>query len=209
MEVYVDDMLVNRLNAEDHIGHFQRDVWNSLVEANPEKIKALIDMRSPSSSKEVQSLTGRLTALNRFISKATNCCQPFFQTFKGGKWFEWTENVRMPSENSKPCSERLICCPNQRIERHYSSTSQYLRWCPDGHNLNCALRLEFKASNNTAENEALLIPRIENGYADALFKLANSKDSDLMRAILFEKLNKPSIDEAVPLNVMVINESSK
>ncbi|KAL2487305.1 Uncharacterized protein Adt_32061 [Abeliophyllum distichum] len=55
--------------------------------------------------------------------------------------------------------------------------------------------------------ELLQISRIENGYADDLSKLASSKDSDLMRAIPVEKLSKPSIDEAAPQNVMVINES--
>ncbi|KAL2471506.1 Ribonuclease H [Abeliophyllum distichum] len=55
------------------------------IEANPKKIRALIEMRSSSSPKEVQSLTGRLAALNWFISKVTDRCQPFFQTIKAGK----------------------------------------------------------------------------------------------------------------------------
>ena len=41
------------------------------IEANPEKIKAILDMKSPQNIKEVQSLTGRVAALNRFVSKAT------------------------------------------------------------------------------------------------------------------------------------------
>ncbi|KAL2526671.1 Retrovirus-related Pol polyprotein from transposon 17.6 [Abeliophyllum distichum] len=53
------------------------------------------------------------------------------------------------------------------------------------------------------------IPKIENGYADALSKLASSKNFSLMRAIPVEKLSNPSIDEAASLNVMVINEFSK
>lgn len=37
--------------------------------ANPEKIKAVMEMKSPWTLKEVQILNGRLIALNRFLSK--------------------------------------------------------------------------------------------------------------------------------------------
>ena len=52
------------------------------IEANPEKVRAIIDMTSPKTVKEVQKLTGRIAALNRFISKATDKCLPFFKTLK-------------------------------------------------------------------------------------------------------------------------------
>ena len=58
------------------------------IEANPEKIQAILDMTSPKTVKEVQTLTGRITALNRFISKATDRCFPFFKTLKQA--FAWT-----------------------------------------------------------------------------------------------------------------------
>ena len=35
------------------------------IEANPEKIKAILDMKPPQNIKEVQSLTGRVVALDR------------------------------------------------------------------------------------------------------------------------------------------------
>ncbi|XP_074356707.1 uncharacterized protein LOC141696466 [Apium graveolens] len=61
------------------------------IEANPEKIKALLDMKSPTSVKQVQSLTGRIAALNRFVSKSSDRCKEFFKTIKGrGKDFLWT-----------------------------------------------------------------------------------------------------------------------
>ncbi|KAL5547923.1 hypothetical protein UlMin_003154 [Ulmus minor] len=47
-------------------------------------------MESPRKVKEVQSLTGRVTALNRFISRATDKCQPFFYALRKGKDFSWT-----------------------------------------------------------------------------------------------------------------------
>ena len=57
------------------------------IEANPDKIKAMLDMPSPSGIKEVQRLTGRITALSRFISRASDKCQSFFQVLK--KAFQW------------------------------------------------------------------------------------------------------------------------
>ena len=59
------------------------------IEANPNKIQAILNMKSPRNIKEVQSLIGRVAALNRFVSKATNKCLPFFKVLK--KAFEWTD----------------------------------------------------------------------------------------------------------------------
>src|ERR1700733_3701420 len=69
------------------------------IEANPEKIQALINMKSPTKPKEVQSLAGRVAALNRFISKATDKCHPFFKTLK--KAFEWTEECELAFQQLK------------------------------------------------------------------------------------------------------------
>jgi len=46
-------------------------------------------MMSPKTIKEVQKLTGRIAALNRFISKATDKCLSFFKTLK--RAFIWTD----------------------------------------------------------------------------------------------------------------------
>ncbi|KAI5332081.1 hypothetical protein L3X38_022209 [Prunus dulcis] len=66
MEVYVDDMLRG-------------------IEANPEKIQAILDIKIPKTAKDIQSLTGRVATLTRFISKATDCCTPFFKALEGNK----------------------------------------------------------------------------------------------------------------------------
>jgi len=52
------------------------------IEANPKKVKAILDMTSPRSVKEVQRLMGRVAALNRFVSRATDKCLLFFKTLK-------------------------------------------------------------------------------------------------------------------------------
>ena len=116
MEVYIDDMLVKSTTAELHIAHLSEAfqilieynmklnpakcafgvsarkflgfiVNNRGIEANPDKIKAVLDMQPPSNIKEVQRLTGRIAALSRFVSKANDKCQPLFQVLK--KAFQW------------------------------------------------------------------------------------------------------------------------
>ena len=118
VEVYVDDMLVKSKEEEDHLDDL-KETFNTLrqysmklnpskcafrvssikflgfmvsqggIEANPEKVKAILEMSSPKTIKEVQSLTGRIATLNRFVSKATDKCLPFFKTLK--KAFAWME----------------------------------------------------------------------------------------------------------------------
>ena len=71
------------------------------IEANPEKIQTIVQMRSPRNLKEIQSLTGRLGALSRFISKATDKCQAFFQVMRKGKKTEWTHECKEALQNLK------------------------------------------------------------------------------------------------------------
>ena len=49
------------------------------IEANPDKIRVVLKMKSPTSTKEVQHLNGRIAALNRFVSKLEDKCLPFFK----------------------------------------------------------------------------------------------------------------------------------
>ena len=111
MEVYVDDMLVKRRKVDLHLDNL-RETFDSLrkyqmrlnlvkcvfgvslgkflgfmvsqrgIKANPEKVKVILDMTSLRSVKEVQKLTGRIVALNRFVSRATDKCLSFFKTLK-------------------------------------------------------------------------------------------------------------------------------
>ena len=116
MEVYIDDMLVKSTTVELHTTHLSEAfqilreynmklnpakcafgvstgkflgfiVNNRGIEANPDKIKFVLDMSRLSNIKEVQRLTGRIAALSIFVSKANDKCQPFFQVLK--KAFQW------------------------------------------------------------------------------------------------------------------------
>jgi len=61
------------------------------IEANPDKCATIIAMRSPASVKEVQQLTGRMTALSRFVSTGGDKGHPYFQCLKRNNRFMWTE----------------------------------------------------------------------------------------------------------------------
>ena len=69
------------------------------IEANPDKIKAILEMQPPRTTKEIQRLKGRVFALNRFMSRSTDKCLPFFKILK--KAFEWTDKCQQAFEELK------------------------------------------------------------------------------------------------------------
>jgi len=115
MEVYIDDMLVKSLKKKDHVKHLEEcfEILNQYkmklnpakctgeflgyivtkrgIEANLNQINAFLNMSSPRNFEEVQRLTGRIVALNCFISRSTNKSLPFYQFLKGNKGFLWDE----------------------------------------------------------------------------------------------------------------------
>ena len=81
------------------------------VEANPEKVKAILDMTSPRSVKEVQRLTGCIAALNRFVSRAIYKCLLFFKTLKQA--LQWTDECEEPFQALKDyLSKPLLLSPS-------------------------------------------------------------------------------------------------
>ncbi|XP_074374374.1 putative mitochondrial protein AtMg00860 [Apium graveolens] len=80
------------------LGHM---VSNRGIEANPDKIKAILDMEPPRSIKDVQKLTGRIVALVSFISKSEDKCLPFIKTLKKMKEFEWIAESQEAFEQLK------------------------------------------------------------------------------------------------------------
>jgi hypothetical protein len=118
IEVYVDDMLVKSTEATGHIADL-KETFNTLrrykmklnpakcafrvsygkflgftvsqrgIEANPKKVKAVLEIQPPRTIKELQQLTGRIAALNQFISRSTNKCLPFFRILR--KAFTWSD----------------------------------------------------------------------------------------------------------------------
>jgi hypothetical protein len=118
VEVYVDDLLVKSIRATRHIKDL-RETFRTLreynmklnpmkcafgvssgkflgfmvsqrgIEANPEKVRVVLEMEAPKTTKQLQRLTRRIAALNRFISRSTDKCLPFFKILR--KAFMWSE----------------------------------------------------------------------------------------------------------------------
>ena len=128
VQVYVDNMLVKSLRENDHIDDLREtfDTFRSYnmklnpskcvfevtagkflgfmvsergIKVNSEKVQTIMELEPPRTVKEVQSLNGKIAAINRFVSKATDKCLPFFRTLK--KLFEWTAECQKAFKNLK------------------------------------------------------------------------------------------------------------
>ena len=71
------------------------------IEANPLKIKAILDMEPPKNLHQVQQLAGRLAALSRFIAKLGEKALPFYSLMKKSEKFEWTDEAQESFDNLK------------------------------------------------------------------------------------------------------------
>jgi ribonuclease HI len=71
------------------------------IEANPNKIEAILRMEPLKSRKGAQRLTGRLASLNRFISRSAERNLPFFEVLKSAEVFQWGPNQQKAFEELK------------------------------------------------------------------------------------------------------------
>ena len=78
-------------------------------------------MASPKTVKEVQKLTGRIAALNRFVSRAMDKCLPFFKTLK--RAFAWTDECEAAFQELK---RYLSNSPFQSPSKEGESLQLYL-----------------------------------------------------------------------------------
>ena len=58
-----------------------------------------MELTPPKTVKEVQNLNSKIVALNKFVSRVTDKCLPFFRTL--GKSFEWIEECQQAFEDLK------------------------------------------------------------------------------------------------------------
>ena len=121
VEVYIDNMLVKSARETLHLDDLQKTFntlrWYNMklnpskcafkislgkflrfmasrrgIEANPNKIQAIQSIESLKTVKEMQSLTRQVAAFNRFVSKATDKCLPYFKVLR--KAFEWVDKCQ-------------------------------------------------------------------------------------------------------------------
>ena len=73
-------------------------------------------MTSSKSVKDIQRLTGRLAALNRFISRSADKCLPFFKLLRNSTRFVWDEQCEKAFVNLKTylSSPPLLVSPKAR-----------------------------------------------------------------------------------------------
>ncbi|XP_071727716.1 uncharacterized protein [Rutidosis leptorrhynchoides] len=80
------------------------------IQANPKEIAAIENMTAPKTIREVQSLTRKLAALTRFLSKAAERQLLFFKTLKGclkQKSFVWTSEAETAFQEMKKLLKTL------------------------------------------------------------------------------------------------------
>ena len=118
MEAYIDGMLVKSKSREDHISHLRETfqlmrlhclclnpdkcgfgfksgnfleflVRQRGIEMAPEKIKAIEQIQPSATKKQIQTLIGKLVALNRSISRYSDRLRPLFTVLKGASTKGW------------------------------------------------------------------------------------------------------------------------
>ena len=128
VEAYIDDMVVKSKKVYEHLGDLD-EVFTVLrklrlnvskcslgvgsgkflgymithrgIEVNLDQIKAIHNLHPPQNPKEVQRLTWIMAALNRFVSRSTDQCRPFFQLLHKWKDFTWSEEYDKAFEDLK------------------------------------------------------------------------------------------------------------
>ena len=147
VEVYIDNMLVKSKEEADHLDNLKETfktlrqyqlklnpskcdfgvssgkflgfmVLHRGIEANPDKIKAILEMQPPETIKETQGLTGRIATLNRFVSPSTDKCLPFSKVLK--KAFKWTNECQQAFEELKTyLATPPLLSPSKQDEKLY------------------------------------------------------------------------------------------
>ena len=103
-------------------------VFERGIEANPEKIAAIQNMKPPQKLRDVQKLTGCLAALSRFISRLGEKALPLYQLMKKSSNFKWTEEAQVAFEElKKQLSTRpVLAAPKEKepLLLYIAATSQ-------------------------------------------------------------------------------------
>ncbi|XP_057954124.1 uncharacterized protein LOC131148417 [Malania oleifera] len=130
IEVYVDDMIVKSRDEYSHVMNLRKlfkrlrkcqlklnpekctvgassgkllgfIVSEKGIEVDPDKIKAIREMPSPKTEKEVRSFLGQLNYIARFISQLTATCEPIFKLLKKDNPEKWSEECQKAFEKIK------------------------------------------------------------------------------------------------------------
>ncbi|KAL0533833.1 hypothetical protein IC582_028104 [Cucumis melo] len=121
IEVYVDDMIAKSKTDEDHTTTLQKlfdrlrkyqlklnpskctfgatsgkllgfIVSEEGIKVDPDKVRAIMEMPSPKTEKEIRGFLGRLNYISRFISHLTPTCEPIFKLLRKNNPGKWNED---------------------------------------------------------------------------------------------------------------------
>lgn len=73
------------VSSKKFLGYLVNRQW---MKEYSKKQWAIIEVKAPTRPKEVQSLTGRIAALSRFVLISMDRCKPIFDVLKRGKKFQ-------------------------------------------------------------------------------------------------------------------------
>ncbi|XP_050281388.1 uncharacterized protein LOC126722250 [Quercus robur] len=219
VEVYIDDMLVKSQDEGRHLDDLQ-ETFDTLrqyhmklnpskcafgvssgkflgfmvsyrgIEANPDKIQAILDMKPPQNTKEIQSLTGRVAALNRklrhyFQAHVINVMMdhPLKKAMNRleavGRLIQWAVELSefdiryqprhakkaqvladfiaefTPSHDETEGNDKWVVHVDGSSTKYAGGIGVVLQ-SPEGDKLRHKVRLQYQATNNEVEYEALL-----------------------------------------------------
>jgi hypothetical protein len=78
------------------------------IEANQDKIRAILQMQPPQNRKEVQKLTGWMVSMNRFIAKLAERSLLFFIVLRGSAKIEWSPEQQKAFRDLKLYLQQLL-----------------------------------------------------------------------------------------------------
>ena len=150
------------------------------IEANPDKCKVIIEMRSPKNLKEIQQLLGRLTMLSRFIPRLAERVRPMAQMLHKTAKFSWNEACESIFNQLKEFEVR------EPLLQHYYHTVK-----------------NFIAKFDKVTIEHML--RQDNEWADAMSRLASTKKKSYHQPVIQVHLKQPSVGESECLAITEVD----
>jgi dsDNA-binding SOS-regulon protein len=99
------------------------------IEANPEKIQAILTMGKPTKLHDVQKLAGRVVTLSQFVDRLGEKALPFYALMKkSDDKFEWTEEADTAFTQLKKvlATPPVLVTPNEKepLSLHIAATHQ-------------------------------------------------------------------------------------
>ena len=136
---YIDDMVIKIREASDHVKDLEKVFrvfqWYNIklnpqncafgvssgqflghivslqgMEASPTKLRNFFEIQEPWTVCNIQSLTGKITALSRFVSKMSDKCKPFFNSIRPSNSLIWEKKNKQVSK------------VNQGVHEHHPNT---------------------------------------------------------------------------------------